>query len=327
MKSPELRSENSGPSQKSNYKNVLIGFLGLAIVAMFVFLMIDRGGPKESSKEAVYQDAPADMTAEEEVVLRKNFDEALARVDSLNAANDNLNKELTTKNEEINKAKEEIRGILNSKKITASELSKARTLIDSLNEKIASMEQEMNTLRQDNETLRQEKEVLTQQNTKLNEDLTVANDLNTQLTAKVDVGSTLNASNFRITPLKVKNDKVKETYKAKRVDKMVLSFDVSNRIAETGTKDVYVIVTAPDGQMISSDNLGSGSFTTREGDKMFTTKVAVDVETAKTKQVEFALKQDSKFVPGTYRFQIYQNGFLIGEGKYRSRTSDNTRLI
>jgi hypothetical protein len=39
----------------------------------------------------------------------------------------------------------------------------------------------------------------------------------------------------------------------------------------------------------------------------------VDLETAKTKNVEFAFAPASHFQQGNYKIQIYQNGFLIGE--------------
>ncbi len=55
--------------------------------------------------------------------------------------------------------------------------------------------------------------------------------------------------------------------------------DVANRIAQTGSTDVYVCITGPDGQPIAVEALGSGKFTTREeGEKLFTAKVPVDFE-------------------------------------------------
>jgi hypothetical protein len=59
--------------------------------------------------------------------------------------------------------------------------------------------------------------------------------------------------------------------------------------------------------------LHSGTFTTREeGDKSFTTKLPVELETAKRKSVEFQFTPGD-FQQGSYTIQIYQNGFKIGE--------------
>jgi hypothetical protein len=135
------------------------------------------------------------------------------------------------------------------------------------------------------------------------------------LEKKVDVASTLNASNIAIKPIKVKaNGSEKITLTAKHVDKLVISFDVDNRIAQSGKTDLYVLVTGPDGKPIDADPLTGGTFTTREeGDKTFTAKVPVDIETAKKKNVEFTFTPGTGFQQGNYTIQIYQNGFLIGQ--------------
>jgi hypothetical protein len=46
----------------------------------------------------------------------------------------------------------------------------------------------------------------------------------------------------------------------------------------------------------------------------YTAKMPVDLETAKKKNVEFAFTPGTNFVQGNYTIQIYQNGFLIGQG-------------
>jgi len=156
---------------------------------------------------------------------------------------------------------------------------------------------------------------LVQDTAKLNQDVSTTTSANEALSKKVDIASTLNASNIAITPIKVKgNGKEITTSNAKRVDKMVISFDVANRIIQPGQTDVYVCITGPDGKTITAVNSGSGTFTTREdGDKSFTAKVPVMLDSAKTKNVEFDFKPDNRFVQGNYNIQIYQNGFMIGE--------------
>ncbi|MBK8522445.1 MAG: hypothetical protein IPL54_16855 [Chitinophagaceae bacterium] len=72
------------------------------------------------------------------------------------------------------------------------------------------------------------------------------------------------------------------------------------------------MVLGPDGKPV---NTGSETFTTREEVAMpFTAKMPVDLETAKKKNVEFAFVPGTDFIQGAYTVQIYQNGFLIGQG-------------
>jgi hypothetical protein len=178
------------------------------------------------------------------------------------------------------------------------------------------MEADIARLTDENKTLSADKVVLTQDKEKLTQDLVVTNTAKMELEKKVDVASTLNANNITVTPINVKgNGKEKISTNAKRVDKLLISFDVNNRIAQPGTTDLFVLITGPDGKtMVSSGNTAT-KFTTREdGEKEFTAKVPVAVETAVKKNVEFAFTPGNTFQQGSYKIQIYQNGFLIGEG-------------
>ena len=67
-------------------------------------------------------------------------------------------------------------------------------------------------------------------------DLQTTTTVKQELEQKVDVASTLNASNIAITPVnEKKSGKEKVTATAKRVDKLVISFDVDNRIVQSGS--------------------------------------------------------------------------------------------
>jgi len=185
-----------------------------------------------------------------------------------------------------------------------------------LNDKIAGMEKQIEELTASNQQLTTEKTQLTADKEKLTTDLATTTAVKEVAEKKVDIASTLNASNITVTPVNErKNGKEKVTTSAKRVDKLVIAFDVDNRIAQSGATDVYVCITGPDGKPITVEALGSGTFTTREeGDKLFTSKVPVEYEAGKKKHVEFAWKQGSEFQRGNYKIEIYHNGFKIGEG-------------
>ncbi len=306
---PTPSQQHKAAAGKS-YKNAIIGVLAAGLVAVSGYLVYSKN---QSSNTIQQQETTIAKVNTEKSDVQNSFDASLARLDSMSTVNTSLQSQLADKNTEIAKTKAEIRSILNKKNATAAELSRAKTLIASLNEKISSMEQEVARLTTENQTLNNDKVVLTQEKQKLTEDLTTTTTAKVELEKKVDVASTLNASNIVITPINVKNNgKEKVSSTAKRVDKLVVSFDVMNRIAQSGSTDVYVLVIGPDGKAI---NTGSETFTTREeGDKAYTAKLPVDLETAKTKNVEFAFAPGSSFMQGSYTIQIYQNGFLIGQG-------------
>ena len=313
MSTSNFPAVNVEPQQpRNNFKNAIIGVLAVALVAVGGYAVVD----KNKTGEVIHQqETTIAKVSDEKSDIQKSFDGSLARLDSMGTVNTSLEGKLKEKNSQIAKTKNEIRSILNKKNATASELAKAKNLIADLNGKITSMEQEVARLTQENQTLTADKVALTADKEKLTTDLTATTVVKQELEKKVDIASTLNASNIAITPINIKkNGKEKITTTAKRVDKLVISFDVNNRIIQTGMTDVYVCVIGPDGKPISIEKLGSGTFTTREdGDKAFTAKVPVDLETAKKKNVEFAFVPGENFQKGSYTIQIYQNGFKIGE--------------
>lgn len=310
MTETNFPSPSAQTAPAKNYKNVIIGVLGAGLIAVSGYLMYSKSQTSQTIKQ---QETQIATVSAEKSEVQNSFDASLARLDSMSTVNTGLESQLAEKNSEITKVKAEIRSILNKKNATASELSRAKTLIASLNEKISSMEQEVARLTMENQVLSNDKVVLTQEKEKLSQDLAATTVIKQDLEKKVDVASTLNASNIVITPINVKsNGKEKVSTTAKRVDKFVVSFDVVNRIVQSGSTDVYVLVIGPDGKPI---NTGTETFTTREeGDKPFTAKVPVDLETAKKKNVEFAFIPGTSFKQGNYTIQIYQNGFLIGQG-------------
>lgn len=314
------------PTQ-NNSKNIVIGLLATGLLATGGYLIYDKS---QSSDTIHKQETQLVQLTDEKSDIQQSFDESLSRLDSMTGLNISLQEKLSVSSEEITKAKAEIRSILNKKNASTAELARAKQLIAKLNGNIKTMQEDIARLTTENETLGQEKvalvaerDVLTVDKQKLTTDLEATTTAKVDLEKKVDVASTLNASNIAITPIQVRsNGKEKVSEKAKKVDKILISFDVANRIAQPGQTDVYVVVTGPDGQPVSTTATAASTFTTREdGDKPFTAKLPVEIETAKKRNVEFALTQPSNFKEGSYRIQIYQNGFLIGDGTRQLKKS------
>jgi len=308
---PSATPQNDPP--RKDFKNLIIGILAAGFLGTWGYLLWNNN--KQEQVQQTQQTQIARVT-DEKGQLQKNFDDALVRLDSLTGTNNKLQSQLTSANSDISKKKAEIRGILNKKNATVAELTRAKQLITDLNGKISDLEKQVTELTAQNTQLTQDKTQLTQDKDRLTTDLQATTTAKQDLEKKVDIASTLNASNIAITPVQdKKNGKEKVTSNAKRVDKLVISFDVNNRIAQTGQTDIYVCITAPDGKPVSVAALGSGSFTSREeGDKVYTAKVPVEIEAGKTKPVQFAWKQDTPFQKGSYKIEIYHNGFKIGEG-------------
>jgi hypothetical protein len=293
-------------------KNILIGVLAAGLLGTWAYFLYDKN-ENESKLQITQTQASTALTARDSVQILYN--ESLTRLDSLTGNNNNLQGQLGERQTEITRLKNEINRIVNNRNATQADLRRAKTLIGQLNGKIENLEMEVARLTGENQQLATTNVVLTGEKQVLTENLQVTTAEKEQLAQTVDVGSTFSASNIAIRPIQEKRSgKEKETTTAKRVDKLMISFDVENRIAKSGPADLYVIVTAPNGQVVSDASMGSGTLTTRaDGDRAFTSRVSTEYETGVRKNIQVPLRQNN-FQTGNYKIEIYQNGFKIAEG-------------
>ena len=310
-------SAGTTPQQQppKDNRKLIYGLLIAALLGTWGYVVYDKSNSKDTITKLQTQYSNVDSARNE---IQEEYNDALARMDSLTGSNTQLNAELTDRQKEIEKLKNNIKSELGKKN---ADLSKAKSMIAELNGKITDLVAEVERLKVENQQLTEtnvrvtaERDTVTAQKAVVEQNLATTQ----QEKAHVeDIGSTLHASNINITAIDIKNSgKEKTTSTAKRVDVFRISFDLDeNRISPSGSKELFVSVTGPDGKPITMP-ASSGTFTTRdEGDKTFTSKVNVEYEQGKRTPVSFDWKPEAgKYQTGNYKVQIYQNGFKIGEG-------------
>jgi hypothetical protein len=290
-------------------KNIIIGVLAAGLLGTWAYFLYDKNDSNKQIQEKTLAATDA-MSGRDSVKLL--YDMTLMRLDSITGDNNNKAGVISERETEITKLKKEINSILSKRNATQAELNKAKSLIGQLNNQIAQLEAENARLQGENQQLASTNEHLTAEKQVLETNLQTTTAEKEEMASTVDVASTFSASNIRITPINEKNKgKEKSTTTAKKVDKLVVSFDVENRIARSGPADLYVMVTAPDGKVISD---GSSTLTTRtEGDRAYTYRTTINYEQGTRKSIQIPLRQDN-FQTGNYKIEIYQNGFKIAEG-------------
>jgi predicted nuclease with TOPRIM domain len=296
----------------NNTKNILIGLLAAGLLGTWAYFLYDKN---DSTHQIQVKTAEVSQASTAKDSVQSLYNDALSRLDSITGSNNSLSGQLSDRQGEITKLKTEINRIMRDKNATAADYRRARSLIGELNGKISNLEMEVARLTGENQQLAATNTHLTQEKTVLQTNLQTTTAEKEELAQTVDVASTFSASNIQITPIQEKrNGKEKVNTTAKRVNKLVVSFDVENRVARSGPADMYVIVTGPDGKVISDANMGSGNLTTRtEGDKPYTFRTTVEYEQGTRKSVQIPVRQQ-QFQTGDYRIEVYQNGFKIAEG-------------
>jgi hypothetical protein len=307
--------------KNNNGKNVIIGLLGAALLGSFGYIYYVND---KASNSIAQKDGIINATSTEKDALQAELNEASAKYDELQSLDAKKDSSLTAKDLEISSKRAEIQKILSKANASKEELATAKGLIRSLNGTINGYKEEIAALKQKNTLLTYEKDsVIVERETARGERDKYRNDYDSttkvvkQKESVIDVASTLHASNFNIAGINEKSGgKEVSTTKAKKVDKLRISFEIDeNRVTQSGKKDLFVSITAPDGTPVSVQALGSGTFTTRDGkDLPYTQKISLDYIQSSKQNVQFDWKQNTDFQKGNYKIEVYNNGFKIGEG-------------
>ena len=130
----------------------------------------------------------------------------------------------------------------------------------------------------------------------------VAEERADELGTKVRIGSVIRTSGVRIVAL---NDNSKEVRRVKQATRLRVDFELTaNELAEPGEKSIYICITAPDGYVLSSEDMILFMY---EGEEMMASALRkVDYE---NQSVPVSIYYDgSHFEKGTYRVDIYIDG-------------------
>lgn len=311
---PEQKEESTKVERSKRSKNILTIFLVVALLITWGYIIYDRSKNREEKELLTTQIVSGDSARSQ---LQMELDDATFRIDALKSSNASADSLLRTKDKDIQELRFRVQEILNNKNASDAQLSEARRLIAQLKGNINTYTAEIESLKNANQQLTTEKNQLTQEKEIVQKNYDSANEVLRQKDTQLDIASTLHASNFNILGIMEKgNGKEKETTTAKKVDKLRITFDIDeNRVTPSGPKEIFIVITAPDGKPVLVDALGSGRMGTREnGEIPYTKMVKINYIQGQKTPVMVEWSQNSPFQTGNYKIEIYNNGFKIGEG-------------
>jgi hypothetical protein len=297
--------------QNSPRKNNMIIYwvVILILLAGCLYLFVSKNKMAEDNKTAMAQEQQKlDSVKTDRASLQADFNAASAKIDQLVSQNSKLDSALQGDKAAMAKLQSQIKTILANKNATQAELNKARELITMLTDKSKQYEARIAELEKENTQLTGENKELTKER-----DSTVEKNI-----ALKKVGSVLHASNIRMEAIhKRKNGKEKETSKAKKADELRVTFDIDeNRIAESGTKQIYLRIVSPEGNVLSTPSNASGSLTNANGQQVnySVLKNIMLTQNQPVKDVTVDWNQDGDYSKGTYYIEVYSEGYKVGSG-------------
>jgi myosin heavy subunit len=308
----------------NNSKNWIFGAIIAVLAGTSIYMYMAKS--KAENANHTTGELLANTTSAKDA-MQTDYNAALGRLDELTSKNKGMEDAINAKDGEVADLKKQIDDILQNKNATESDLKKAKGLIATLNGKVSSFEKQIAQLKESNTNLATEKEKLSVE--KQNE-INAKNEISKErdeiakqkeeldeekkgLEKKVEIAKVLHASNITLVPIKKRllTGKEAETAKARRAELIRITFDLDdNRISESGEKELYLIVYAPNG-----DAYTTGKFKMNNGtEKNYTVSKTIPYQQGQTsKNISLDWKPiDANFEKGEYQIEIYHSGYKIG---------------
>ncbi|HOZ70115.1 MAG TPA: hypothetical protein PLU11_05390 [Chitinophagaceae bacterium] len=298
-------------------KTSLLVMLSVGLVGTWIYHLYDKTQYASQRKEIFIKDSIAVAEAVQDSLQQlyaRSMQTLDRKLDSTQFGADSLRFTLETKLVEINRLRNEINSILKNRGASQSDLLTARQKISELQTLVDDMKGQKLSLEEEKLKLA---ETMTRLNGEINglqDNVKKLGDENKSLAEKMNLASLFVASEIKLSPVTVKNDKEVETNQAKKTSKLVISFTVQNNITDFDATDVFIIITQPDGKVLTPDVWESATpMTTHSGDrKSYTRKVRFEYSKGEAKQMTFSINADA-YQTGAYSLQLYHKGYKVGQ--------------
>lgn len=287
--------------QNNSSLKAIIAVLAVLLVGSLVYIF-----KMSSDAEVVKTELTTTLTEKESVMkdlqtLKTTYDAAIA--------------ENTTMSEELIQERDKIVALMDELNQSKGDVSKFKTQLSALQNKMKSLMTENEGLKKANEKVTAQRDstvVVLGESKKFNEVLVGQNE---ELAKTVEKGAKLTILNTKTAAYKLRNSgKQIETDKASRADILKISFTIAeNQIAKSGDKTYYV-------QVIDSKNNVLGEKQTETfGENILTYSFATTVTYAnKTVEVSEDLK-GKNFEKGAYFINIFDKDVLVSKTSFTLR--------
>lgn len=271
--------------------------------------------------------------------LDQDYKAALESMEQLRGDNTQLNELIDSQKKELETQKNKIGDLIWSKR----ELGKAKEEIAKLNGKVNQMVAEINKMKDENMFLTEQNTELASQNTALSKDLTIErsakeelaiakaqltsekesiNKKNEALSTKVDMANAIKINFMEVNGFEVdKNGKLKNKSKAKDIDLVRVCLKTeTNMVTPAGKKKFYIRLISPTGETVAVENKGSGVLTNKLDNTQvrYTTSGEIEYNNEDTNAcIDWTV--DQAMNKGLYDVEIYNNGFMVGKGKFQMK--------
>lgn len=277
------------------------------ICTWFYFFFRDKDQENNSTAAFLAKDSIFRSTQKRDS-LQKLYKTSLGMVDTsfeaLNQMPDSLKADFDSRLSEFYKLRNEIASLLKNKSANG-DLELARQKIGLLQQKIDELKNRTSRVEDENKRLN----AILQQLTQELKGREQAKHLQTEL--KPVVEKTGITPVFLITDMRVQAmGSNGETSQAKETEQISGSINLKNQSAGISPAEIFVVVIQPDGKVLQGSAWETGSFETREGKKIYSSRIVFDYTKGESRKLNFSVRGE-EFENGNYQVQVYHNGGVV----------------
>lgn len=233
--------------------------------------------------------------------------------------NAELDKTIAADQQMIDHEKAQIAEMMRKGNMTQAELNKARAMIATYQASIKDLNEQIAQLNTKNEQLTNDNHDLTASLETERQTTAQLSDQNKGLAKKVELGSLLQIAKVDVEAIKKRHSgKEVPVKRVKAAQELKITFETgNNKVLDPGNLDLYVRIINPKGETIAQGDKGSGTIATADSDNPVQYSKKADIEwDQKSKKVVMYWDQHFQDA-GTYKVQVYQKGYVVGEGSVK----------
>ena len=304
------------PQPRKNNSRVLL-WVALVLVLLGIngvlfYLNQQKGAENQTlTTEVQAKDTKLQAQIKEYETLKADFERQSSELQALGLSNDSLEARIAGINSDLLKLRSFKAG-----SFTVAQQNAFKQRAANLEGQLRKKDDDIAQLKKDNETLYTETTTLKEKQNKLTDTISTLAKTNQDLSEKVGIASRLQANNVHVAIVTTKNkeqDDDKEEFKAKRVDKLKVTYNLArNDVSPKETKSIYLRILEPDGAALYNLSTGGGTFTVDGQESFYTQKQ--DVVFDNTNQaLQFTYAKGAEYKKGLHTVELYEGGALMGK--------------
>ena len=304
------------PQPRKNNSRVLL-WVALVLVLLGIngvlfYLNQQKGEENQTlTTEVLAKDTKLQAQIKEYETLKADFERQSRELQALGLSNDSLEARIAGINSDLLKLRSFKAG-----SFTAAQQNVFKQRAANLEGQLRKKDDDIAQLKKDNETLYTETTTLKEKQNKLTDTISTMAKTNQVLTEKIGIASRLQANNVHVAVITTKNkeqDDDNEEFKAKRVDKLKVTYTLArNDVSPKETKSIYLRILEPDGAALYNLSTGGGTFTVEGQESFYTQKQ--DVVFDNTNQaLQFTYAKGAEYKKGLHTVELYEGGALMGK--------------